>query len=295
MPDGETYVWDAWCTTSDSNPNIVLFVKLQADYGVREGGSGKPTVLDHPLHIALFEGNFRQYQPPHLRSLTNEPRLLLPQTLTPVYPQRTHNVLRRSHGPIDRLHIGVHRGGIAYSMSYRVPVEQSPPPPYSSNSEIDTPSSEESLPIAPLVHSPSPPPESPEPPPISYSDYHPRRPFNPISARYFDSGSQSIDLDDLMNPAELSNSSTVQGGNVVNVAVEHHAPALSRDVTEEYSTNAATIAQTTIVIEDDDASSRGYNVQLYQFQIAEQDNAGKARSSRLRRGKKGQNSPWRTS
>jgi hypothetical protein len=61
---------------------------------------------------------------------------------------------------------------------------------------------------------------------------------------------------------------------VVNVAVEHHAPTLNRDVLEEYSTNAATIAQTTIVIEDDDASRRGHNVQLYQFLIAEQNNVG---------------------
>jgi hypothetical protein len=73
-----------------------------------------------------------------------------------------------------------------------------------------------------------------------------------------------------MNPAEFSNSSTVQGGNVVNVAVEHHAPAPNRDVPEEYSTNAATITQTTIVIEEDDASSRGHNVQFYQCHITEQ-------------------------
>jgi hypothetical protein len=61
---------------------------------------------------------------------------------------------------------------------------------------------------------------------------------------------------------------------VVKVVVKHHAPALNRDVSEVCSTNAATIAQTTIVIEDDDASSRGHNVQHYQFLIAELDNAG---------------------
>jgi hypothetical protein len=86
-------------------------------------------------------------------------------------------------------------------------VEQSPPL-YSSNSETDTPSAE-TPPITPLA---SPPPTSPELPPISYSDHQPRRPFNPTSTRYFDTGSQSVDRDDLMNPAELSNSSTVQGG-----------------------------------------------------------------------------------
>jgi hypothetical protein len=60
-----------------------------------------------------------------------------------------------------------------------------------------------------------------------------------------------------MNPAEFSTSSTVRGGNVVNVAVEHYEPALNMDVPEEYSSNAATIAQTIIVIDEDDASSRG--------------------------------------
>jgi hypothetical protein len=52
MPEGGAYVWDAWRTTRNSNPNIVMFVRLHADHGLQEGGSGRPTVLDHPLHIA---------------------------------------------------------------------------------------------------------------------------------------------------------------------------------------------------------------------------------------------------
>jgi hypothetical protein len=97
MPEGGAYVWDAWRSTRQYNPSLVMFVKQQADYGSNEGRSGRPTVLDHPLHIALFEGNFRQYQPPHLRTMANQPRLLPPLALTLVYPQRMHTVLRRSH------------------------------------------------------------------------------------------------------------------------------------------------------------------------------------------------------
>jgi hypothetical protein len=115
MPEGRAYVWDAWRTTRNSNTNIVMFVQLHADYGLPEGGSGRPTVLDHPLHIALFQGNFRQYLPPHMCSLDNEPRLLPPHAIAPVYPQRMQTTLRRSHGPIARLHMGAQRGGIAYS------------------------------------------------------------------------------------------------------------------------------------------------------------------------------------
>ncbi len=57
MPDGGSYVWDAWRTTRDSNPNIVMCIRFRENYGRREGGSGIATVLDHPLHISLFEGN----------------------------------------------------------------------------------------------------------------------------------------------------------------------------------------------------------------------------------------------
>jgi hypothetical protein len=52
MPEGGAYVWDAWHTTRNSNPNIVMFVRLHSDYGLEEGGPGRATVLDHPLHIA---------------------------------------------------------------------------------------------------------------------------------------------------------------------------------------------------------------------------------------------------
>jgi hypothetical protein len=74
MPEGGAYVWDAWRTTRNSNPNIVMFVRLHPDYGLEEGGSGRATVLDHPLHITLFAGNFREYLPPHMRSLARPPR-----------------------------------------------------------------------------------------------------------------------------------------------------------------------------------------------------------------------------
>jgi hypothetical protein len=83
---------------------------------------------------------------------------------------------------------------------------------------------------------------------------------------------RQIDPEELVNPAKFSNLGTVQGGNVVNVVVEHYAP--NRDVPEEYSTNAANIAQTAIVIDEDDTSSRGHNIQWYQFHTLEQVNAG---------------------
>jgi hypothetical protein len=67
IPEGGAYVYDAWRTSNTFNPNIVLFVRHQERYGVVEGGSGRPTVLDHPLHIALFEENFRHYCLPHER------------------------------------------------------------------------------------------------------------------------------------------------------------------------------------------------------------------------------------
>jgi hypothetical protein len=43
---------------------------------------------------------------------------------------------------------------------------------------------------------------------------------------------------------------------VVNVAVEHQEPNVTRDVPDEYSTNAANAAQTAIVIDKDDTSSQ---------------------------------------
>jgi hypothetical protein len=145
------------------------------------------------------------------------------------------SILRRSHGLVARLHIGAHRGGIAASRSYRIPVELS-----SESSDIESetdPPSAETQPFTPLA---TPPPTSPEPPPESYSDYNPQRPYNPTTTRSFDMGAPSVDQDDLVNPAEFSNSSTVQGGNVVNVAVEHHEPALNMDTPQEYSTNSCT-------------------------------------------------------
>ncbi len=104
MPDGGSYVWDAWRTTRDSNPNIVMFIKYHANYGRTEGGSGIATVLDHPLHISLFEGNYRNALPPHERTLANPPRLLPPQAITPSYPRLLSTVLNRTFGDITLLH-----------------------------------------------------------------------------------------------------------------------------------------------------------------------------------------------
>jgi hypothetical protein len=85
-------------------------------------------------------------------------------------------------------------------------------------------------------------------------------------------GTPLVDPDILVNPAELSTSSTVQGGNVANVAVAEYYELSPMDVPEEYSSNAAVIAQTTIVIDEDDTSSSGPHVQLYRFAIADNDN-----------------------
>jgi hypothetical protein len=59
---------------------------------------------------------------------------------------------------------------------------------------------------------------------------------------------------------------------VANVAVAEYYKPAPMDVPEEYSSNAALIAQTTIVIDEDDTSSSGPHVQLYQFAIADNDN-----------------------
>jgi hypothetical protein len=115
MPEGGAYIWDAWQTSLSYTLNIVLFVKRQAAYGLNEGGSGRPTVLDHPLHISLFEGNFRDYQPSHLRARANAPRLYPPTSHTRQYPQRLTTVLLRTHGPMNRLHTFGYRGGLTQS------------------------------------------------------------------------------------------------------------------------------------------------------------------------------------
>ena len=125
MPDGGSYVWDAWRTTRDSNPNIVMCIKYHENYGRTEGGSGIATVLDHPLHISLFEGNYRNALPPHERSLANPPRLLPPQAITPGYPRTLSTVLNRTFGDITLLHTRRYRGGIRYVRAWRNRVEES--------------------------------------------------------------------------------------------------------------------------------------------------------------------------
>jgi hypothetical protein len=102
MPEGGAYVYDAWQTTRTFNPNIVLFVRRQEGYGVVEGGSGRPSVLDHPLQIAMFEDNVRHYSLPHERFRAMGTRLLPPQSYTHQYPHQLDTILKHSHGPIDR-------------------------------------------------------------------------------------------------------------------------------------------------------------------------------------------------
>jgi hypothetical protein len=77
-----------------------------------------------------------------------------------------------------------------------------------------------------------------------------------------------------MNPAELNNSGTVQGGNVVNIAVQCYEPA-TPGAGEYSTTDAQNIAQMSIVI-DNDTASQGSNdpVQLYHCRISEQEPAG---------------------
>jgi predicted RecA/RadA family phage recombinase len=76
----------------------------------------------------------------------------------------------------------------------------------------------------------------------------------------------------IVNPAEVSSSSTVQGGNMAGVAVAEYEPE-PMDVPEGNSfNNAALLAHGTIVINNDDASSSNPPIQLYQFSIADNDN-----------------------
>ncbi len=118
-----------------------MFVRFHVNYGKQEGGSGRATALDHPLHISLFEGNFRSALPPHERTLATPPRLLPPHAITPVYPQVQSTVLRRTFGDVSRLHLaGADRGGITHARALRVPVEESPPTSdmFDSDSESDS-------------------------------------------------------------------------------------------------------------------------------------------------------------
>jgi hypothetical protein len=191
MPEGGAYVWDAWRTTQDSNPNIDIFVRFHANYGLNEGGSGRATVLDHPLHISLFEGNFRSALPPHERTLATPPRLLPPHAITPVYPQVKRTVLRRTFGDVSRLHLaGAYRGGITHAMAFRVHVEESPPTSDMSDSGNESDSGPNN-PTDSFTSLGSPPPTSPEPPAQSYSDNHPQRPYNANTTRYLDMGTPS--------------------------------------------------------------------------------------------------------
>jgi hypothetical protein len=126
MPEGGAYVYDAWQTSRTFNPTIVLLVQHQEDYGVVEGGSGRPTVLDYPLHIALLEDNFLRYRPPHERFMATGNTLLPPQSYTPQYPRRLDTVLVHSHGPINMFTRRAYRGGLHRHLLHRVDVECTP-------------------------------------------------------------------------------------------------------------------------------------------------------------------------
>jgi hypothetical protein len=129
MPEGGAYVYDAWQTPPTFNPNIVLLVQYQPGYGVSEGGLGRPTVLDHPLHIALFENNIKRYRPPHQRFMNVNDQLRPPESCTPRYPHKLDTVLRHTHGNIEHFHRSGYRGGISYHMLRRWEVERTPSPP----------------------------------------------------------------------------------------------------------------------------------------------------------------------
>ncbi len=76
----------------------------------------------------------------------------------------------------------------------------------------------------------------------------------------------------IVNPAEVSSPSAVQGGDMAGVAVAEYEPE-PMDVPEgNIFNNAALLAHETIVINDNDASSSNPPIQLYQFSIADNDN-----------------------
>jgi hypothetical protein len=143
MPEGGAYVYDAWQTARTFNPNIILLVQRQPGYGVDEGGSGRPTVLDHPLHIALFEDNVRRYSPPHLRFKNVGNRVQPPQSFTPQYPHKLDTALKHSHGIIDNFTFRAYRGGMRAHLLRRFEVERTPSPPpspYYYSEDENTPS-----------------------------------------------------------------------------------------------------------------------------------------------------------
>jgi hypothetical protein len=202
--------------------------------------------------------------------LANPPRLLPPQAITPVYPQTQSTGLRRSLGDISRFHSTAYRGGIAHARSYRVQIEESPPTSETSDSDSESDSGPQN-PTDSLTNLESNPPTTPEPSAQSYSDNHPPQPYNANTTRYLDMGAPSTPYS-IVNLAEVSSSSTVQGGNMAGVAVAEYEPE-PMDVPEENSfNNAALVAHETIVIDEDDASSSHPPIQLYQFSIADKDN-----------------------
>jgi hypothetical protein len=215
---------DAWQKKLSYNPNIILLVKRQVAYGCREGGSGRLVVLDHPLRIALFEGNFRGYQPPYSGIRLNPPRVIPPISHTPQYPQTLSTVLLLSHGGILRLHRLANRGCLNHGRLSRVDVERTPSltPETSSDDRLhmsDTPTDNTSHTAgSSLPHVKSESAVTPEgwgipyseSPPLSYSDNYPLRPHNPTSLTRTACNSEPV-----LNLAVFNTSgSIVQGGNV---------------------------------------------------------------------------------
>jgi hypothetical protein len=228
MSEGGAYVYDAWHTSRTFNPNRVLFVRHQEGYGVVEGGYGRPTVLDHPLHIALFEDNFRHYCLPYERFMAMGKRLLPPQLYTPQYPRKLDTVLVHSHGPIDLFLHRAFRGGLHRHLLRRVDVEQTPPPtpsPHYYSEDENTPtdrittsslynSNLNSIERA-MVHSKAPSQHTSESmqnaglstpeQPLSYSENYPPHPYN-YATNQDDARTTTFNP---MNSAEQTTSSTV--------------------------------------------------------------------------------------
>jgi hypothetical protein len=242
MPEGGAYVYDAWQTPQLFNPNIVFLVQYQYRYGRSEGRSGRPTVLDHPLHVALFENNSQSDHPPHQRSRSVNNPLQPPLSCTPRYPHKLDAFLYPSYGDIERFNRQAYRGGIGYHMQRRKEPKSNPlSPPLDAYDvlydEDDQRRSEAALnPLSPQMDSyGNIIGESTDPDShggyldsfgntVSYSE-----PERSYSANYPPIGENSVDsiVDSPrtatfipMNSAEPETSSTVQEGHVGNIAVQ---------------------------------------------------------------------------
>jgi hypothetical protein len=106
--------------------------------------------------------------------------------------------------------------------------------------------------------------------PRSYSENYPQHPENSVDSIQDDARTTTFIP---MNSAEHTTSSTVQEGNVVNIALQYYESGPGHD---EYSaTDAHNVSQMSIIM-DEDTASQGSNdpVQLYQCRILQKDRAG---------------------